>query len=343
MALGYAGVSFMEQQLQSQEAQESLAYVLGGLVSDGCFNPNKYGVSFIVKDKDFVDHFYECFNSVFNVKHYNNRVNEGVSIHSDGRWAYKVNQKEINDFLKQFLENYNSTNWSVPDFIKNSTPSVKCSFLSALFDGEGTVNNTVKQITIFFYSSNFNAIQETKRLLSDVGISSSISRLNRQGKGYISKGKQYIYKSDIFALRFSGYENISLFSRFIGFKIKRKQERVDYYLKTFSYSVNFWSKEQDDYLRENFKVVNDSEIAKFLGPPLTKIAVAMRRRKLGLSRKGLPRKSIFNKEDLKYIQENYQIKGDKEISEMIHKNWSSIRGARQKMDLFKEHHGFEKR
>lgn len=129
-----------------------------------------------------------------------------------------------------------------PSAIFSSPPGVIRNYLRGLFDTDGTiVSNTGRKernIRIRLSSSSFRLLQETQLLLNDFGIKSTIL-LNRPSGIKVGRkgrfGKIYHSHHDNFVLNLVGFDNYQRFAYEIGFFDKKKQERMDFYIRTVVY------------------------------------------------------------------------------------------------------------
>lgn len=296
-------------------SNKELAYVLGTLISDGSFNKDKFGVSLIVKDKDYIDYFYNCFNKIFNVKRKNNIPLKTT----DGRWRYSVNQKEINNSLFPVLGDSRTQFWRVPDKIFNASQMIIGSFLSAFFDGDGTVNKG-KYLSVHGYSINKQGLVDICKLIKKLKISYCFSKLNRD-------------KNDIYCISINGYNQISKFSKFVKFRIKRKQERIENFLIGFTYHRVMWTTNKTDYIKKNYKRLTDKEIGKTF--KVSAVAIQGQRRKLKLKKQG-GRKFSWTIKEINFLGSNYLKMTDKDVGKKLNRNPSTIRWVRQKKGLYKK-------
>ena len=84
-------------------------------------------------------------------------------------------------------------------------------------------------------------------------------------------------------------------------------------------SNSFWSRKDDLFLKNNFLMYTDNELAITLNR--TEIAIRARRTILGLQRFKM---KDFTAEEIKYLKENYQVKSLKELSTALNRSVNSI-------------------
>lgn len=87
--------------------------------------------------------------------------------------------------------------------------------------------------------------------------------------------------------------------------------------------IKRWKKEEDNYIKNNFKKVSDEEMAKELGR--SSAAVSVRRSYLGLSRRA---KHDWSDEEDEFIIKNYESMTDAEIGNELGRSTSSVRSRR---------------
>ena len=83
-------------------------------------------------------------------------------------------------------------------------------------------------------------------------------------------------------------------------------------------SNSFWSRKDDLFLKNNFLMYTDNELAITLNR--TEIAIRARRTILGLQRFKM---KDFTAEEIKYLKENYQVKSLKELSTALNRSVNS--------------------
>lgn len=203
---------------------ESLAYLMGLITGDGHFAGSKRGVvgitSFDHEIIDFIDNLSDKFNFIEEPKRSYVRASRSTQLCS-------------------FLEHMGmvgniSSKKTIPSSIFEVNLKEVGSYLSGLYDCDGWVqisNNRKKTAIIGFCSSSRDLLNEMKVIMQGMGIESSISKTFNAGPMKFPNQKTYQCK-DAWDLHITGYDNIKLFSELIGFRIKRKQERVDEYLYT---------------------------------------------------------------------------------------------------------------
>ncbi len=189
-----------------------LCKLLGYHISDGCYELNrgkKNGIQFSNKNKDLITDYAKTINFLFNKK---------PSItHNNGIYAVRVISREIVDFINSLDKNLMEKGIlkAIPEKIMKCETEDLAFLLRALFDGDGTVVNVKRNgCRIGLIAENNRLAEQVTELLLRFGILSSI---------YIDKE---FYRVDI-----SGQENILKFYQNIGFLSRKKQKRLEEYLK----------------------------------------------------------------------------------------------------------------
>lgn len=95
-------------------------------------------------------------------------------------------------------------------------------------------------------------------------------------------------------------------------------------------SNSFWSREDDLFLKNNFLMYTDNELALTLNR--TEIAIRARRTILWLQRFKM---KDFTTEEIKYLKENYSIKSLKELSNALNRSTGSIAQKCNSIGLYK--------
>ncbi len=131
----------------------------------------------------------------------------------------------------------------VPSSIWTGDKATVAAFLRGLFGADGSVqiNNIRACISVRLPSITKSLLNNCQLLLSQFGISSSVSLrresrivLMNDGKG----GKKPYVSKDIYELIISGRHNVELFGHEIGFMQPHKQEKLCEWLKTHKGSAN---------------------------------------------------------------------------------------------------------
>ena len=93
----------------------------------------------------------------------------------------------------------------------------------------------------------------------------------------------------------------------------------------------FWTKEEDDIIMSNYYEMPMSELSALL-PSRAKSAIHCRIKQLGLS--GAPMYK-YTKEEIRFVESNYQIMSDEDIGNALHRAPASIKEMRRKRGLYR--------
>ena len=179
---------------------EDKAYILGVLCGDATITP-KFVRMEIRNDEEFIKKFAKCFENVYGIKY-------DYCFYSKRRSfvLYVTSLIICQDLLK--YGKFGCYDWKIPKSIfRCKDEDIISSFIQGFFDSEGTVGH---------YSISASSVNETgltmiKRLLSKIGINSTI-------KSYRKKYK---------AIYISGKQNLKKFKEKINFSILRKKNKLE--------------------------------------------------------------------------------------------------------------------
>jgi len=181
----------------------SLAYVLGTLKGDASITQGR--ISLDAKDLEFVQHFRNCLR-VFTKRKLPKIAVKDLDKRNP-RWSriyrFAVGFKKLSNFILNF------------DFkeLRMALSDTQSAFLQGFFDSEGYVGTH----EISASNTNFETIHLCHELLKDLSIDSSI---------HIYKQNDPKYKP-IARLSITGFPNLLLFARKVGFVIERKQLKLE--------------------------------------------------------------------------------------------------------------------
>ena len=190
---------------------EDLGYVLGTLVGDGTWNTKS--ATGLTSHKEDIPHFIKEWEKVF-------PKNELKITKKRGSKAQTL---QFHSFpYRRFLDNLGFTlgvdrsSKDIPWSIRQSPKSVQASFISGLYDTDGCAENNGQSIT--FCTSSNRLAKTLQVMLLGFGIISKILTKPIEGKDY------YI----VYIL---GKESREIFAKEINFKLPRKKDKLDSYVK----------------------------------------------------------------------------------------------------------------
>lgn len=180
------------------------AYYLGLIIGDGCLTRNNT-VGFTTVDDELSTFIESFYRNVLGKK-------KG-SYHRNGTIDYSFQSMYFREYLKQIgFCSMDSHTKIIPPCILNSTKENVREFVSGMFDTDGTLDERCVSYT----SASKKLITQLQIVLLNFGIISKTV--------YRTHGKFHNY-----TLYITG-ENIDLFNQNIGFKLTRKQRKLESYL-----------------------------------------------------------------------------------------------------------------
>ncbi|HTX86456.1 MAG TPA: DNA gyrase subunit A, partial [Candidatus Nanoarchaeia archaeon] len=219
---------------------KDLAFLLGALVSEGSFRQNHI----IFNNKDRI--FYERIKKIIQGQFPGIKIYER-DIKGDCR-ELDIYQRKVVEFLKNIgLAPVRSDQKEIPFSVLTSTAEIIKSFLIALFEGDGSViSHQDKRHAGRSLELNYNS--KSEKLIAQL----KITLLNF---GIISNSPYQDKRNGCFKLLISGVENISRFSRKIGFFSERKNKILEEVgsLNSGRMSKNDYIPYLNDYLRRNYQ------------------------------------------------------------------------------------------
>jgi intein-encoded DNA endonuclease-like protein len=199
------------------EPSEELAYVIGVKVGDGYVarrrravkSYNRVRIGLKVKDGEFAAEFGQCLAKVLGRRQIKPRYRSDVG-------KYELLKKPVDlDRLKKYIEHCE-----------------RCmeAFLRGFVDSEGHVS---KSGYIYILNTDYKLLEYVKDLLKRLGIESTGPWPKRlQGKTFYDpkRMKRYTCKKECFHIYIRAGSNINFYKN-IGFTIRRKQKRLENYVK----------------------------------------------------------------------------------------------------------------
>ncbi len=208
--------------LELLKPSEDLANVIGVVLGDGYPVERKHGyiIGLEAKDKEFVEDFGRRLGKILGREPYKPWINArtgGYRIEITSKTLYELLRKPV-DFkrIKKHVEH---------------CPKCTAAFLRGLFDSEGCIGKDGRYIKL--YNTNYEVLVYAQRLLKRFGIEATGPWPNTQKGATIynpSTGKQYKANEDCYYI-YIGAESLPKFYRYVGFTIRRKQKRLEDYLR----------------------------------------------------------------------------------------------------------------
>lgn len=200
---------------------EDLMEILGYIIGDG--NIDKDGIKIANKDRNLKNHIKNLFKKVFDF--------EGKEF-IDERLDF--NSKVLRAFFTKLLDvplKQKSRKFSLPSLIYKCSNREIAGFIRALFDCDAYVGKNKREISIILASRDL--IQQLNCLLLRFGIIGRYSEKIKYASNTIDKIRRPYY-----SLSISGYNNLKLYKKFIGFNIGGKKQRLDFLLGSAKGNTN---------------------------------------------------------------------------------------------------------
>jgi intein-encoded DNA endonuclease-like protein len=208
--------------LELLKPSEDLGYVIGVRLGDGYTRKKSDGhaIGLGAKDKEFVEEFAICLAKVIG--------REPIRPWKDtatGRYVVEANSMTLYELLKKPVDLKR-----IKKYVEHC-PDCTAACLRGLFDSEGYVN---KRGYITLYNTNYEVLVYTQKLLWKYFGIESTGPWPYKRKGTTMHdprtGKQYKANKDGYYIYIRA-ESLPKFYRHIGFTIKRKQKRLEDYLR----------------------------------------------------------------------------------------------------------------
>jgi len=208
--------------LELLEPSEDLGYVIGVRLGDGYTRKTSrnYVIGLKAKDKEFVEEFGRRLGAVLGGEPIRPRFRKDV-----GKYFAEATSKTLYELLRKPID--------LKRIKKHVEHCKKCTaaFLRGLFDSEGHVS---KRGYIILYNTNYEVLAYAQKLLKRrFGIETTGPWPHVQ-KGTTMHdprtGKQYKTNEDCYYIYIKA-ESLPKFYRHIGFTIRRKQKRLEEYLR----------------------------------------------------------------------------------------------------------------
>jgi len=209
------------------EPSEELAYIIGVKIGDGYASRrkrvikgyNRVRIGLEVKDREFATEFGWCLAKVLGRRPINPRYRNDV-----GKYIIEVRSQTLYELLKKPVDLDR-----LKPYIEHCERCM-AAFLRGFADSEGCVN---KEGYIIISNTDYELLTYVKELLKRLGIESTGPWPKRLlGKTFCNAKtmKRYIYTKDEYYIYIGAGSNINFYKK-IGFTIRRKQRRLENYIK----------------------------------------------------------------------------------------------------------------
>jgi len=189
---------------------ESLAFILGTLISEGTVKSNK--IEFCNSDSQFIEQFIESWSKVFPDCRLHGFWRQPSSFGKKPYQRIEIHSHYVIDFLRNIgLDQVKSAQKRVPQLILQSPKAVVAAFLKASFEGDGSISFSSKMTELSYISTSEELIKSLQIILLRFGIIST-KRYDKWRKTH----KLYI----------RGLEGYRLFRDGIDFSCNMKKEKL---------------------------------------------------------------------------------------------------------------------
>jgi DNA gyrase subunit A len=189
---------------------EDLAFILGALLAEGTFREQV--IEFTNTPGDFAERFIQSWQRVFPTCRLHIFERAPVSYGKKPFLQIQVVSQHVISFIKALGLSGRSAQRQIPEILLRSPRSVAAAFLRGLYEGDGAVEKSGRSLLrINLTASNRDMLRQVQTLLLRFGIVASLNE---------DRTRQ------IYRLLISGYDNLSLFSREIGFASQVKSEAL---------------------------------------------------------------------------------------------------------------------
>ncbi|MEM3570305.1 MAG: LAGLIDADG family homing endonuclease [Candidatus Jordarchaeales archaeon] len=203
------------------EPSPELSYIIGVVAGDGWAVKKKndiYEVGAMVKDRDLIEEFSKCLGKVLR------RDPPRPRQEKYGIFTVEVESKALYEILQKTID----INKIAP-FVEHCEECMR-RFLRGFFDSEGCVSKDGRN---FCYNTDVQLLRYVKKILNLLGIRTSEPKICvKKGTRIFDgrKGKTYVRRKDEYRI-YIRMSDVLRFYQLIGFTIKRKQKKLENYLK----------------------------------------------------------------------------------------------------------------
>lgn len=187
---------------QRNDIPIDIAYMAGLIVGDGCIS--RTNTHIINMDKEIID-FVKDFakNRNFHLNIYQKKDNKALSLTLTGNY-------DLRDIIFKYDSYYTNKNKIIPIFIRESNKETVCACVSGMFDTDGCVESR----SISYCTKSYLLRNQLQTILNNLGI-----KLNCREK--------IINNTTYYEINIYGVDNHKIFAKHIGFRIKRKQDKLN--------------------------------------------------------------------------------------------------------------------
>jgi len=187
---------------------KELSKIIGYFVGDGSFEKER--ISFSEQNKELAEHYKNKVSDFFN-------ANSSIKFRENkGCYQIRIYGKSIVKFIeKNFSEIKKARNTEIPLKILKSENDVLASFIKGFYDAEGYATS---KRGIGLGINNKKMAEQLRLSLLRFGIIASLHKYDNKRNPYSDNPR--------FTVDISDNESLKLFSKLIGFSLKKKQEKI---------------------------------------------------------------------------------------------------------------------
>ena len=215
----------------------NLAYWAGIVIGDGCISISEKRnrtsrVRFINKDHELLNYFEKYLTDFL--------IYDGENISKTERknGVYEIvyySTKLCSFLLKCGMTMSGALKKVTPWVVKKASSECIKGFLQGLYDTEGCcyVRSTSKyrHCEVNFATSSLQLVKEVQAMLLNFNVMSSFSINSEAGERYLSCSNKISKCATSYRLRITGVPDLDEFRNNIGFRYKKKKDKLDLYLK----------------------------------------------------------------------------------------------------------------
>ena len=200
---------------------EDLAFILGALLAEGTFRDQV--IEFTNTPGDYAEHFIQAWKRVFPTCRLHIFEREPVSYGKKPSLQIQVVSQRVMAFIQALGLSGRSAQRQIPEVILRSPRNVVAAFLRGLYEGDGAVEKSGRSLLrINLTASNRLMLRQVQTLLLRFGIVAALREDRTR---------------NMHRLLISGSDNLTLFSREIGFTSVNKSRTLDAILQLHSGKV----------------------------------------------------------------------------------------------------------
>jgi hypothetical protein len=210
--------------------QQDFYYMLGSFIGDGNFRKrqsSQYSFSFTSGDTECSDWMEDYMNSILPENSVDRNLKEGGNTES-----VECNSNALGKLFEfmGYKANSIAINKEIPEKVLLSKKENISYFLKGLMDTDGTAVFGKKSKEVTLSTSSLKVAQQFQLLLLNFGIISKLGTEKARGEMEICGVKTFGNTS--YKVRITGYHNIKKYYDQIGFKLDRKNKRIEKYLNS---------------------------------------------------------------------------------------------------------------